>query len=96
MSADDPHYLLKYKEVEGIFRLTELYLQASLARRESRGAHFRVDYPRLDNEKFLGWIVQRSRDGRLEQTLCPVPAERYPFPVDRFYCEENFTFDRNH
>ena len=96
MSADDPHYLLKYKEVEGIFRLTELYLHASLARRESRGAHFRVDYPRLDNEKFLGWIVQRSRDGRLEQTLCPVPAERYPFPVDRFYCEENFTFDRNH
>ena len=96
MSADDPHYLLKYKEVEGIFRLTELYLQASLARRESRGAHFRADYPTLDNQNFLGWIVQRSRDGRLEQTLQPVPLSRYPFPVSRFYCEENFTFDQNH
>lgn len=96
MKADDPHELLKYKEVEGIFRLTELYLQASLARKESRGAHFRTDYPKPDNQKFLGWLVQRNRNGQLEQTLVPVPTERYPIPVERLYCEDNFTFDQNH
>lgn len=96
MRADDPHYLLKYKEVEGIFRLTELYLQASLARKESRGAHFRTDYPTPDQEHFLGWLVQRNRNGKLEQTLVPVPLDRYPFPADRLYCAENFTFDHHH
>ncbi|WP_258359824.1 FAD-dependent oxidoreductase [Moorella sulfitireducens] len=92
MYAADPHYLLKYKEVEGIFLLTELYLRASLLRQESRGSHYRLDYPKRNDKDFLGWIVQRQgADGSVVQRVKPVPLARYKHPVDRFY-SDNFTF----
>ena len=92
VGAADPHYLLKYKEVEGILTLTRLYLLASLERRESRGAHYRTDYPQRNDRDYLGWVVQKqSLDGRIETTIRPVP--KYRNPVDRFY-SDNFDFSQ--
>lgn len=60
MGVATPHYLRKYKEVEGIITLTWLYLEASKNRKESRGAHYRTDYPQRNNKDFLGWVCQKQ------------------------------------
>lgn len=92
MKAPDYHYLAKYNEVEGIAFLTRLFLEASLARRESRGSHYRVDYPRRD-ERYLGWFIHtRGEAGAVRTEFVPVPTDRYPNPVDRFYTD-CFRFD---
>lgn len=92
MKAPDLHYLLKYNEVVGIAFLTRLFLEASLARRESRGSHYRVDFPKRD-EAYLGWFVHtRDGAGQLKTEFVPVPVEKYPNPVDRFYTD-NFNYD---
>ena len=92
MTAPDFHYLFKYNEVVGIAFLTRLFLESSLARKESRGSHYRVDYPKRD-EKYLGWFIHsKGEDDTLQTQFVPVPVERYPNPVDRFYTD-CFTFD---
>lgn len=87
MKAPDFHYLVKYNEVVGIAFLTRLFLESSLARRESRGSHYRVDFPKRD-EKYLGWFVHtKGSDGTMQTDFVPVPVEQYPNPVDRFYTD---------
>ena len=91
MGAADPHYLLKYKEVEGIITLTRLYLEASKTRKESRGAHYRTDYPHRNDAEYLGWVCQkRGSDGSVENFIEPVPKGRSPLPQS-FY-SDNFRF----
>lgn len=91
MGAKDPHYLLKYKEVEGIVTLTRLYLEASKLRKESRGAHYRVDYPHRNDAEYLGWVCQRkAADGGVESFIEPVPQGPNPMP-EHFY-SDNFCF----
>lgn len=92
MAASDPHYLLKLHEVEAVAETTEWYLRASLARKESRAGHFRLDYPKRD-ESMLAWFVIRS-DPEHGVTIHkkPVPVERYKYPVERYY-SDNFRFD---
>ena len=92
MKAPDLHYLFKYNEVVGISFLTRLFLESSLARRESRGSHYRVDFPKRD-EKYLGWFVHtKGKNGELRTDFVSVPVENYPNPVDRFYTDV-FRFD---
>ena len=87
MKAPDFHYLVKYNEVVGIAFLTRLFLESSLARRESRGSHYRVDFPKRD-EKYLGWFIHsKGADGALQTDFVPVPVDQYPNPVDRFYTD---------
>lgn len=91
MGAADPHYLLKYKEVEGIITLTRLYLEASKTRKESRGAHYRTDYPQRNDAEYLGWVCQkRAADGSVQNFIEPVPAGANPLP-ESFY-SDNFIF----
>lgn len=91
MVAPDLHYLLKLREVEGVALVSELYLRASLERRESRAGHFREDFPQR-NARMLAWqTLHRSDQGTVEHGWKPVPLERYPFPVTRYY-QDNFTF----
>lgn len=40
MAASDPHYLLKLMEAKGMTLVAEMYLRASLMRKESRCGHF--------------------------------------------------------
>ncbi len=92
MKAPDFHYLFKYNEVVGIAFLTRLFLEASLARRESRGSHYRVDYPKRD-ERYLGWFVHtKGEHDAVKTEFVPVPVETYPNPVQEFYTD-CFAFD---
>lgn len=91
MAASDTHYLLKLREVRGMALVSELYLRASLERRESRAGHFREDYPHRSDDGLAWILIQRGTDGTMEFNRKRVPLERYRHPVTRYY-QDNFRF----
>jgi succinate dehydrogenase / fumarate reductase flavoprotein subunit len=91
MAASDPHYLLKYAEARSMAVLAEIYLRASLMRKESRAGHFREDYPNRDNENWLRWIFVELKEGDLSFRTEPVPLNRYKIKPHRYYMD-NFDF----
>lgn len=93
MGSGDAHYLMKCKEIEAIAMVTEMFLKASLMRKETRGGHYREDYPQRDNQNWLGWIKIHQKNGNMELYLDPVPLEAYKHPVERYY-QDNFNFPK--
>lgn len=54
----------------------EMKLRAGLAREESRGLHYRSDFPYRDDENFLCYItVQKGEDGSMTTAKVPVKDE---------------------
>jgi succinate dehydrogenase/fumarate reductase flavoprotein subunit len=94
MTAQTPHYLLKLKEIESIVFLSELYLKTSLLRTESRGGHYREDYPDRDDNNWLKWIILYNDEGQLKMRTDPVPFENYKFKPTRYYMD-NFCFPKH-
>lgn len=47
------HEMIGYLELEGMVHLAEAIVEGGLARRESRGSHFRTDYPERDDRNWL-------------------------------------------
>lgn len=61
--AQDFHELMIALESQNQPLFAGLMLEAALMREESRGFHFRVEFPYSDNEKWLKWIVtEKSGD----------------------------------
>ena len=55
--------LIEALEVSNLFLACEAIIRAALDRKESRGAHFRNDYPNLDNQNWLKHIgVKLTKD----------------------------------
>lgn len=91
MGSVDPHELMKRKEIEAIAVITEMYLRASIERKETRAGHHRVEYPTRD-DAWLGWIKISQKDGRMQLTFDRVPVEKYKYPIERYY-QDNFAFE---
>lgn len=47
------HELIQYFELEGMLDIAEAIIEGALARKESRGSHFRIDFPKRDDEHWL-------------------------------------------
>jgi hypothetical protein len=56
----------------------EMKLRASLFRTESRGTHFREEYPYRDDKNWLAWILIKNVNGRMELSKEPVPKDWWP------------------
>lgn len=55
--------LLDFIEFGNMIEIAEAILVSAISRTESRGAHYRVDYPKRDDEKFLGHFLIQKSDG---------------------------------
>jgi succinate dehydrogenase / fumarate reductase flavoprotein subunit len=75
------HELVKYLELEGMLHLAGVIVEGALARKESRGSHFRLDYPDRDDQHWLRHTLAfKTLDGpRLEYkkvTITNYPPEK--------------------
>ena len=79
IKAEDPHGWRMAQEAKNIALDTEMRLRASLYRTESRGTHFRQDYPRRDDPKWLSWVkVKQDEQGRMQVTKKSIPRKWWP------------------
>ncbi len=72
-------------EIDSMMRVAEIVLMGAINRRESRGAHARIDYPNRDDNNFLKHTLayyNGDREPRMEWH--PVVFTRYA-PVERKY-----------
>lgn len=78
MKAADMHELLSCHEAEAMVLSAEMHFFASQERKESRGWFLREDYPEMDNENWLKWIIIQKENDRMSMHTEPVPIESWP------------------
>jgi succinate dehydrogenase/fumarate reductase flavoprotein subunit len=77
LHAEDPHGLAKCHEACCIALCAEIGFRAALARTESRGWHYREDYPQRDDENWLKWVIVKRMGDKMVVTTEPIPVARY-------------------
>ena len=78
LTASDMHELLACHEAEAMVLSAKMHYAASQMRKESRGWFLREDYPEMDNENWLKWIIIKNEDGKMALHTEPVPIEKWP------------------
>ncbi len=63
--------LVKLVEARSMALITEMYLKASLMRKESRSGHYREDFPERHGDP--AWIVIRDGHDGMDLRADPVP-----------------------
>lgn len=76
--------LLNLWELGSLIELAEVTTVSALARKESRGAHAREDYPERDDKNWLKHTLAWMRDGKVELDYKPVTITKYE-PKKRVY-----------
>jgi succinate dehydrogenase/fumarate reductase flavoprotein subunit len=71
-------------ELGNMLGMAEIIATAALARQESRGGHFRTDYPKRDDKNFLKHSLVYPKDGELEIKYKPVVITKHQ-PAERTY-----------
>jgi len=78
LRAEDIHELRLAHEVRNMVLIAEMILKFSLFRTESRGLHYREDYPKRDDPNWLAWIKAREENGEMKLLKEPVPRKWWP------------------
>jgi len=62
-------------DLENLLTISEAIARAAIERKESRGGHFREDYPEKDPaaSKF-NIVIRKAADGRMQLIREPIPA----------------------
>lgn len=81
--AKSPSGLRAALEAEFMLISHEILANAALARRESRGSHFRLDFPEIDNSNFLKNFVVSKQKGSMHIDEAQIPVTRVPLPRKR-------------
>jgi succinate dehydrogenase/fumarate reductase flavoprotein subunit len=76
--AKDPHELRMAHETRNMVLNMEMILRASLFRTESRGKHFREDYPLRDDPEWLAWVMLKNEEGKMSVSKEPIPEKWWP------------------
>lgn len=73
LRAANMHELRLAHETRNMILSAEMKLRASLFRTESRGSHYRLDYPEVDDENWQAWVnLYKGADGAMQ-------LEKQPF-----------------
>lgn len=83
LKAADMHDLLACHEAEAMVLSAEMHFLAAKARKESRGWFLREDYPEMDNENWLKWIIVKNEGGKMAMHTEDVPIEKWPIQPPR-------------
>jgi succinate dehydrogenase / fumarate reductase, flavoprotein subunit len=70
--------LITALELGSLLELAETVVAGALARKESRGAHYRSDYPERDDRNWLKHTVCEHRPTEPNLTYAPVTITRFP------------------
>jgi succinate dehydrogenase / fumarate reductase flavoprotein subunit len=65
--------LAQVLDIQAMLGTAEATLRGAIARKETRGAHNRSDFPELDPAMDVNFVVGRSGDARMMLTPVPVP-----------------------
>lgn len=76
--------LVSYLELENLLEIAEVILLGAINRKESRGAHFRDDFPQRDDNNWLKHTIAHKRNGKVEITYEPVRITKFK-PQARVY-----------
>jgi succinate dehydrogenase/fumarate reductase flavoprotein subunit len=60
-----PAHLVHYYELENMVEVAAAILRSALAREESRGAHFREDFPEQNDASWLGTVFARENEEKV-------------------------------
>ena len=72
LRAANMHELRLAHETRNMILSAEMKLRASLMRTESRGSHYRLDYPEIDDVNWRAWVnIHRGDDGTMQLTKQP-------------------------
>lgn len=77
LKANDFHEVLSCHEAEAMVLCCEMQLKAASMRKESRGWFLREDFPLMDNENWLKWIIIKNEDGEMTLHTEDVPIDTY-------------------
>jgi succinate dehydrogenase/fumarate reductase flavoprotein subunit len=86
--ARNPHELRLAHETRHMIINAEMKMRASLFRTESRGMHYREDYPRRVDPDWLAWVMIKEVDGKMTLYKKPIPKEWWPdlsIPYEKRY-----------
>jgi succinate dehydrogenase/fumarate reductase flavoprotein subunit len=75
-NSDD---LKRYLEFQNMLLLSEMICRTALLRTESRGSHYRDDFPQENNMDWLKNIVVRKKDGKMRLETVPVSLDLLAF-----------------
>jgi len=73
LNAEGPTQLMGALEVDSLLTVAEIMARAALLRTESRGSHYREDFPQRDDAHWEKSIITRRVNGRLEQYTRRLP-----------------------
>jgi succinate dehydrogenase / fumarate reductase flavoprotein subunit len=76
--------LLEVVELGALLDLAEVLVECALVRQESRGAHFREDYPKRDDPHWLKHTLAYKGEGGIEFRYKPVTITKFE-PKERKY-----------
>lgn len=66
ISNDEKYY--DYVTTKAVVTLAQAFVESALERKESRGAHQRLDYPETDDKQFKGNVVAKWNQGHINVT----------------------------
>jgi succinate dehydrogenase / fumarate reductase flavoprotein subunit len=75
--AKDPHGLARCHEASCIALCAEIGFRAAITRTESRGWHYREDYPQQDDKNWLKWVIVKKIQDKMVVTTESIPIDRY-------------------
>lgn len=78
VSADnDWHMLGLCHDLKNMSLCSDIVYHSALTRTESRGWHYREDYPKRDDKNWRKWIVIKQKNGKMTISTENMPLERY-------------------
>jgi succinate dehydrogenase / fumarate reductase, flavoprotein subunit len=76
-SSGDWHLLGLCQDLKNMAQCADLYFTSSLTRTESRGWHYREDFPKRDDDNWRRWINIKMENGKQVVSIERMPFEKY-------------------